>query len=793
MRPTRLELEGFTAFREPTVVAFAEAELFAITGPTGAGKSSLIDALTFALYGSIPRYDDRRLVAPVISQGAVEAKVRLDFELGAQSYTAVRVVRATRAGATTKEARLERDDGALLAGDADSLSAQVERLLGLSFDHFTTCVVLPQGEFARLLHAKPRDRQGLLVRLLELGLYERVAAAARYRAGEAANRAELVDEQLSRLAFATPESLRDAERRQRRLEELKRRCELAQPQLDALMREAEAAGQQVRMAEERTQLLAAIAPPDDLDQLTDDLDRAAAQQATARSREQDALAAVEAAERALAALPARAALDAAARDHSDAARLRARLDKGEQLMSEARAAVSTAEQRVEQARTRRAAAAEALEEARWAHRAHDLATRLELGEDCPVCGQPVQTLPDVAPGETARAQERLGDADRLASTAEGELAEATQRVARYEEQLDALRGQLATLVERLADHPPAAELSGLFDAVDAAGVRVDAARAARSQAVTARTGAERQLEALARRQEDARRAFDAARDRVAILDPPSPDRVSLTQDWQALLAWASERLPALRRAASEAAERREQLANARSELMKELVTACAEAGVDPDGRSIRDVVADAVYRADAERRRVAEAVEQAERLREEGTRQRERQRVAHDLGQHLSARNFEKWLLDEALLRLTRGATQVLHELSGGAYSLTLEGRSSNFAVVDHRNADASRSARTLSGGETFLTSLALALALADEVALLASGGAARLDAIFLDEGFGALDPATLDVVASAIEELGARRMVGVVTHVRELAERLPVRFEVHGGPAGASVSKVDV
>ena len=62
----------------------------------------------------------------------------------------------------------------------------------------------------------------------------------------------------------------------------------------------------------------------------------------------------------------------------------------------------------------------------------------------------------------------------------------------------------------------------------------------------------------------------------------------------------------------------------------------------------------------------------------------------------------------------------------------------------------------------------------------LAAGGAARLESIFLDEGFGTLDPDTLDVVAAAIEELGARgRMVGVVTHVRELAERLPVRFEV--------------
>ena len=68
MRPLRLEVEGFTAFRAPTVVDFTGSDLFALVGPTGAGKTSIIDAFTFALYGSVPRLDDRRAVAPVISE-----------------------------------------------------------------------------------------------------------------------------------------------------------------------------------------------------------------------------------------------------------------------------------------------------------------------------------------------------------------------------------------------------------------------------------------------------------------------------------------------------------------------------------------------------------------------------------------------------------------------------------------------------------------------------------------------------------------------------------------------------
>ena len=79
MRPIKLELEGFTAYREFTAVDFAGADLFVLTGPTGSGKSSIIDAITFALYGSVSRYANPNLVHPVISQGKVEAKVRFDF------------------------------------------------------------------------------------------------------------------------------------------------------------------------------------------------------------------------------------------------------------------------------------------------------------------------------------------------------------------------------------------------------------------------------------------------------------------------------------------------------------------------------------------------------------------------------------------------------------------------------------------------------------------------------------------------------------------------------------------
>jgi exonuclease SbcC len=163
--------------------------------------------------------------------------------------------------------------------------------------------------------------------------------------------------------------------------------------------------------------------------------------------------------------------------------------------------------------------------------------------------------------------------------------------------------------------------------------------------------------------------------------------------------------------------------------------------------------------------------------------------VAELLGKLLKADRFPEWLVAEALALLAVDASEILRQLTGGQFSLAVGDK--EFVVIDHANADERRPARTLSGGETFQASLALALALSQQIRNLAAEGAPRLDAIFLDEGFGSLDPDTLDVVAATIENLGqSGLMVGVVTHVRELASRVPVRFEVSKGRGTSVVEK---
>ena len=207
MRPLLLSAQGFTAFRERVDIDFEGVDFFALVGPTGSGKSSVIDAMCFALYGCVPRYEDERAVAPAITMGASEARVSLIFEIAGERFMATRVVRRQRTGgASTKEARLEQifDEGTeVLAGTADEVTREIERRLGLVFKHFTRCVVLPQGEFARFLHDKPSERQQLLVSLLDIDVYERMGQSARRMAETIRNDIAGKQLRLSALSFAT--------------------------------------------------------------------------------------------------------------------------------------------------------------------------------------------------------------------------------------------------------------------------------------------------------------------------------------------------------------------------------------------------------------------------------------------------------------------------------------------------------------------------------------------------------------------------------------------------------------
>jgi exonuclease SbcC len=182
---------------------------------------------------------------------------------------------------------------------------------------------------------------------------------------------------------------------------------------------------------------------------------------------------------------------------------------------------------------------------------------------------------------------------------------------------------------------------------------------------------------------------------------------------------------------------------------------------------------------------------EAQGLTEEVARLKEQRDVADKLGLLLRSDGFERWLCASALDSLVIEASETLLRLSGGQYELD-RGERNELFVIDHNDAATRRPVNTLSGGETFQASLSLALALSRQVVGL-SAGRRSLDSMFLDEGFGTLDETTLDVVASTLEQLAGDtdRVVGVVTHVPALAERIPVQFAVTRNGASSTVRRI--
>ena len=187
---------------------------------------------------------------------------------------------------------------------------------------------------------------------------------------------------------------------------------------------------------------------------------------------------------------------------------------------------------------------------------------------------------------------------------------------------------------------------------------------------------------------------------------------------------------------------------------------------------------------------ILKKIEHLKELMEKRTKLEHKLSLLSDLEKLFKGKKFVEFVAAERLKYVSIEASKRLKEISSGNYGLEAD-ENGKFIIRDYKNGGAERDASTLSGGETFLTSLALALALSAEIQLK---GTAPLELFFLDEGFGTLDDNLLEVVMSSLERIHNDKLkVGIISHVESIKNRVPVKLMLSPAEAGKGGSKVRI
>ena len=915
MRPIRIEMSAFGPYAGKQIVEMdrlGTSGIYLITGDTGAGKTTIFDAIVFALYGTAS--SDRRsgdMLRSRYAEPDTPTEVKLVFAYRNKEYEIRRNPTYQRPklrgeGMTQENASAElRLPGGEILTRTGEVDEKIREILGMTRDQFMQIAMIAQGDFLKLLLAKTEERRKIFSSIFRTGRYARLEERLKQEARQARKTYDdLVreigfEQERARLPEGTDRSgLRDEEYLQAiekfrdeagiRLEEGEKKQELLRGELDALAARILAAEEQEKrkkaLEETRqqwTKLQAAA------EQRKQELEAARSREPEAKEKEarlhveQDRLQQydrLEELKQQKTEAEKKQASDEAARKKLEEGRksltqqiqdCRQKIKEKEALAGKA-AALSGEKERLrsqgaeynelktlleayEEASEKWSRAAVTYQAAcgkeqefgesyRRQHRAFldDQAGILaaELAEDqpCPVCGSlhhpsPAVKTDDAPTRETVEQSQKRWEESKTAMDEAGRKAAALRgtrdsSLQHMEEKAKGLNmpTEPATLKETLMEEQKRFRSKWK---------EVTGALAASEAAAEAKVVLEEKLETLQKKQEDDEEAYrklelESARlqEQIENLSAnyselketlPYPDRESARKAASLLDREIREIREAVKSAEEneKAAAGRIQEAEGRmSELQKQI-----REGESAESMTSAELQKNQKQKKDEQLRLQEEAKEDnliwetnsaaAGRIRKlNGEReQAERkysmlQNLADTANGNLSGKQriqLETYVQQQLFDRILVRANTRFRVMSGGQYDLVRrkeyqknQQSGLDLDVVDHYNGT-TRSVSTLSGGESFMASLSLALGLSDEIQ--ESAGGVQLDALFVDEGFGSLDEETLDQAMKAIQALAedGGRIVGIISHVTELQNRIDRQLLVRKMKSGGSTAAINI
>lgn len=865
MKPLKLTMRAFGPYAGETVIDFEKLQgrhLFLICGPTGAGKTTILDAMCYALYGKTSGDRTGEKMRSDYADSSERTEVIFDFMLGDKTYRATRspaqMVDKKRGSGQTLAAMQaslsELEDGKEINTLRTGIEEAAGKLIGLNADQFCQVILLPQGDFRKLLVAKADEREAILKQLFKTQrfsdfkdrLKDRLDAKVREKMEKQTREDQILsssgatdEKQLSQMVEEAGKELKEAQdivkSREKESNEFREvyqketalmghftELEKALKQDAALkneegrMKEMEASLSLIRSARELAPYFV------QLDGITREGKQEAVKLKTARADMETYARLNETLEKRIQELDAMK--EKREEERKTALKMQDLVPKAKlygaavQALKNAQNALSRAEEETK----RLQASAEAARKARDAQKekadavrksyidgqAFLLAEGLEDGVPCPVCGAIHHPAPahggyHVAKAEdveraqkeyerASAAYDRANDAKEKHST--GAYAKAVSDHAKADAQMKTLKEiPEAYRDPKFLEMESTRLLAGIRkweQDKETAAAQLRKAGADLSASQAACRNAEERREELVKKYRETESVLKEASDKAGFQSLDECKEWYKKKDTEESVRKTLEQYRADRKSTEERikAEEQETAGKERPDML----------ALNEKSKALQDQLKKASERAAALKERtetLQKAVSDARAIEKELEDLRKEEgliRGLYDLTSGKKTRiTLERYVLGTLLDDVANAANLRLLSMSRRRYSLhrmTDEsglGKGGLSLEVSDSFTGRSRPANTLSGGETFLASLSLALGLADVVQ--SRQGGVRLDTMFIDEGFGTLDPDSLNSAMNTLIDLqNTGRMVGIISHVPELEERIDARLRVTPAEKGS-------
>lgn len=848
MRPIKLEMTAFGAYVDHVEINFERdlrgEKIFLIHGATGAGKTTILDAISYALYRETS--GKAREIKDMRSKGvpdSVTTEVEFTFALGTKIYRVKREIyyNSKRKDKYQMKAQLFRDEIPIESKE-NAVTKKIKEILGFDAEQFWQVVLLPQGKFKKFLFSDSDDRQKVLNILFDSEIYKKVEEALYERAKSAEYELKELENQIKRLEkeldgadssslAEIEEKLTSARKNVDYLKEIsyKANSELADGKVLASQFEdlrrftLELKAAQIKLTEtekifddaqseykkryseesKRKNFEEKIRTLKEIQSALKDL----RDKHIKLKREQEKLCKAE--------KSCQDCEDKAKRYEkrmnqleNDKIRLECEKIYGEVLILEAE--LSAAQKKVSIAKENLDDAQIEFTRLQIVNNAARLAMTLENGEPCPVCGSIEH--PSIIKAAIPSVIE-LQNAEKKVARLEKEKSNLEKAAANIE-------GQLLIKKNQLNDNPELESAKKSFVSLEKTIIELEDCLERLKKGADYVEQNKKALDAANETKKIAKSSVDTLSGIISVIKEKIPeeyltDSAKLDYDLREAKRIFVELDTAWKLADKNYRESEKNKSNVEGTLKtlkKNLETLKKKlTGKNPPDINILEQNAtelrenynasldekvklentrDSLKKYSAELEKVKSELAEKQKIADMWRRLSD---VANATGKGESELkiSFQRYFLSTMFNEVVTEANNRLKKMSNGRYLFQMKdaGKTKsktaglNLEIFDEQTGSL-RPVETLSGGESFLASLSLALGLASVVRNKVGG--IKLETIFIDEGFGSLDSETLDFAISTIIEQSGGRLVGIISHVEELKNQIPVRLEVFKTKTGS-------